>query len=263
MTYQKITDNDLIILSDRNQDWEVIHKFGHSEEVSSGAIKPVTEGGMYPTPASAVALEIVSTTVVDTIGGIGAQKVLIEGLGADWTVQTETVDMNGTTAVALSNNYTRVYRAAVIESGTYANSDAGSHVGVLTIQESGAGDPWAVINANGFPLGQTEIGCYSIPAGHKGYISAVNVHVESNKTVDVYGFQRPNADDVTTPYTGTMRIWEQRKGISGAEVLIDGEAHIGPFTGPCDIGFMAQGNAAGASEVGVSFHITLEKNIDG
>jgi len=235
----------------------IIQKFGHSDSIGT-TLAVVSEGNIYQTPTTATALEIVSSDANDTDGGSGAQTVTVYGLGADWKEQSETVTMNGTTAVALTKSYTRIFRAYVTTSGTYATATAGSHAGEITIRTSGAGASWALIKVNGLALGQTEIGVYTIPKGKTGYLVSLHAHVETNKQVDIYGFIRDNADDVVSPYSGALRVFYQAHGVTEDEDLSPRSA-LGGFVGPCDIGFMAE-VTTGTAGVGIEFELVLIDN---
>lgn len=231
----------------------LIHKFGAGNLTTT--LAPVTLGGFYRVPTTATALEFVSSNVNDTSAGSGAREVTIIGLDASWNEVIQTVPTNGTTAVALSTNLIRLYRWYVSSSGTYATQSTGSHAGTLTIQESGGGAVWSEIGITPFPLGQSEIACYTVPIGYTAYLLTKTVSVDSVKSVDVYFFQRPNANDVTTPYSGTMRMIEKEIGVTGS---IDFRivSPKGPFVGPCDLGFMGK-SSAGTADVSAEFELLL------
>ena len=77
------------------------------------------------------------------------------------------------------------------------------------------------------------------PTGYTGYLIAKNVTVDASKVTDIYFFQRPLADDVTAPFTGTMRMVQREVNITvpfNQPFLIP----KGPFVGPCDVGFMGK-----------------------
>ena len=149
-----------------------VNKFGHNAAAETG--DDIWSGGgtyaFYPT--NAMAMEIVSTDTNDVSGGAGAQSVTVFGLDANWDEISETVIMNGTTAVDLTNTYRRMYRAFVNTIGT---SD--SNVGDISIEEDGGtGDTGAYIAAGD---GQTQMAIYTIPNGKnamfvKGYVALRN-----------------------------------------------------------------------------------------
>lgn len=229
------------------------HKFGGSTSLTT-TFAPVAIGGTYPTPTSGQGLEIFSDSTADSTTGTGAHKVTVQGLSTSWEIQSEEVTMNSTSAVALTNTYLRVFRAYVSESGSYASQTAGSHVGTITIQSTGGADTFCKIRATDFPRGQSEIGAYTVPTGKTAYVYMHHVASDSNKAVDYLFFQRPNADTLTSPYSA-MRMVREYLGIQGMQILQEDGAPLGPFVGPCDIGFMAK--AAATAEVSVEFEIIL------
>ena len=238
-----------------DSEYSEIHKFGTNEAVGTSFV-PITRQGIYQVPIAATALELVSDDVNDTSAGTGAQTVTVIGLNSSWAEVSQTVTMNGTTAVALATDLIRVYRMYVATSGTYATQSAGSHVGNITLRVSGAGATWAQIHATDFPRGQTQIGVYTIPTGKTALLSLHYISVDSNKSGDLILFHRALTDDVTTPYTGIMRAAFELVGVSGFVNLVDSAAPQGPFVGPCDIGFMGK-VATGTGSMSVDFEMIL------
>ncbi len=236
----------------------LVNKFGYNGAVTS-TLQPVATAATYQTPTTAQSLEIVSSDANDTAAGSGAQKVIVEGLDASWNVQTQEVTLNGTTAVAITGTWLRVYRAYVSESGTYATEAAGSHAGTLTIRLTGAGATWAQIalGVGGFPLGQTDIGAYTIPAGYTGYMLAKTMNVESDKSPNVVWFRRENADDVTAPYPA-MRLFERHAGVVGQASIRMPSPHV-TLPEKTDIGVLAH-VATGTAAISVEFQILLVAN---
>lgn len=232
----------------------LIHKFGHG--IATTTLSPIGTAMTYKTPTAATALEFVSSDANDTAAGTGAQQITIIGLDANWAEVSQTIETNGTTAVALSTNLIRLYRWYVSRSGAYASTAGGSHVGTLTIREAGAGATWTQIGLYGaFGLGQSEIACYTVPLGKTAYLLSKKYSIQNGKVVDIFFFQRPLANDVTTPFTGTMRIVEREVDVAG-DILLKTISPKGPFVGPCDLGVMAK-ISAGTGEVSVDFELLL------
>lgn len=234
--------------------YSIVKKFGAIDNVTA-SLTPVATAGVYRTPSTATALEILSSSTDDDISGTGATTVTVEGLGSDWLLQSETISMDGTTAVALANSYTRVFRMYLGDSGSYASASSSSHAGTLTLRESGGGDTWAniVVDA-GFGLGQSLIGAYTVPKGKTGYLFNQNIGIESGKVVSAYFFSRLGADVVSAPYS-PMRIKALHRG-AGTLISAQPQFPMNGFTGPCDIGFMAK-TAASTSDVDVTFELLL------
>jgi hypothetical protein len=234
----------------------MIHKFGAA--LLTTTLAPITNSGFYRVPTTATALEFVSDSTDDDIVGTGAQKITITGLDSNWEEVSQTIETDGTTPVAIPTSLTRVYRWYVSQSGSYATQTVGSHAGVLTIRESGGGDTWSEIPITPFPIGQSQIAVYTVPAGKTAYLLSKNIFVDTTKTADIYFYQRPLANDVTTPYTGTMRLIEREVGVQGGYDLRT-KAPKGPFVGPCDLGFM--GNVSvGTADASAEFELLVVDN---
>lgn len=249
-------DAGVLVSSGDYPNMTVVHKFGRNEAVGTTP-EPVALGGVYQTPTALTSLEIVSASADDTAAGTGARTVFVQGLGADWELISETVTMNGTTAVSLSNQYYRVFRAYVATSGTYATATSGSHAGTLTIRTSGGGATWVTIDeVSVFPKSQTQTACYTVPSGYNAFVKAVDIHVESGKPASVFFFQRQGADIVDAPYS-SMRLVKQWDGLAGSSNYEE-SVPLGPFPAKTDIGFMAK-VASTTAVVTVDFEILLVK----
>jgi len=233
----------------------VVRKFGESDNIGTDVV-PVTNGEVYQTPMTLTTLDIVSDDADDTYGGSGAWSVKVTGISTNWTEVTETINLSGTTPVTLSNQFYRVYRMKVYESGTYASQIVGSHEGTIEINGVTGNELWAKIAVNGVTLGQTEIGVYTIPKGYHAHLGTVFLHNNGNKVSNVYMFLRDNASDVTIPYT-PMRIQFQVHGLSGGEVLLP-KSISGGMIETSDIGFMANTDT-GTTEVSVDYELLLIK----
>jgi len=236
----------------------LIHKFGRNSSVGT-SFAPVCDGGVYPTPTTAVSLEFISNDAADALDDTGMHEITIVGLDANWAEQTVVVAAhatNGTTAVAITGTWLRVYRAYVSKSGTYASASSGSHVGQITIRVASGGATYAVISNTDFPRAQTECGAYTVPLGHTAYVLGAIVNIDSNKTADVLFFQRPFANDVSSSYNGTMRTVFELGSIAGGEEAVEPKSPMGPFVGPCDLGFLGKVSAT-TGEIDVDFELLL------
>lgn len=234
----------------------IVHKFGAG--ALDNSIKPISNDNTYPTPTAAVNLEFLSSSATDNASGIGAREITIDGIDENWNEVIQTLVTNGTTPVALSTPLLRLFRWFVSSSGTYATELVGSHQGTLTIRVASAGAVWSTIGMTPWSVGQSQIGIYTIPIGKTAFMISKNIFVDSVKAADVYFFQRKFADDVTVPFSGTMRLFQREIGVSGGYNLTS-MAPKGPFVGPCDIGFMGV-VAAGTADVSVEFELLLIEN---
>lgn len=226
---------------------KLVHKFGKNSSVGTSPV-PIATGGVYQTPTANQALEIISDDANDTAAGTGARKVTVQGLTLDgglFVSEEEEITMNGTTAVNLANSYIRIFRAWISESGTYASMTAVSSPGTLTIRDQGgAGVNWLIIDefASGNSAGQSQTAMYTTPSNTTSILYSPQFTIDSNKTVSMYFFNRPNADDVTTPYTGARRLIHEWLGMDAGNPPTD-MLPVAAFDGATDMGFLGEVSA--------------------
>jgi hypothetical protein len=120
--------------------------------------------------STASTLEITSENAADAAGGTGAVTVVVDGLDADWNLQSETVTMNGTAGVVTTKYFLRVNKLTVATCGT-----SGTNVGVIYAFTGAdtAGIPDATTTIYGMILvgkGQSMSAIYSVPAGNTALI---------------------------------------------------------------------------------------------
>lgn len=186
-------DSELDIAEGKRAGYFIVNKFGENSDIDSATTpEDVWEGGGtytgFPT-GSAELVTVVSTDTNDTnSSGTGARTVTIEGLDANYELQSETIALNGTSLVDSANTYTRVFRAYVVTSGS---SNQAFNAGTITIAHK-------VTTANIFGIisagrNQTRTGCYTIPAGHTGYLRRIECYANKATTATLDGviWQRP------------------------------------------------------------------------
>jgi len=234
----------------------IVHKHGEAEATTD--LAPLDPSGNYRTPLAAVALEFVSDDAADNSAGLGAQEVTIFGLDANWDRVVQTLVTNGTTPVPLTTDLTRLFNWRVKGSGTYGDFEGvGSHVGVMTIREAGAGQTWSTIGKTFYPESQSKIGMFTIEAGATGFLLPISVFVESVKEIDVFLFVRIGAHIVTPPYA-SLQLLGKAIGVKGSTHLRPASPN-GPLPGPADLGFMAK-TIAGTGSISATFELMIIEN---
>ena len=219
---------------------ELVRKFGRNSAVGA-SFTPIAVGGFYRTPqaSSATKLRVKAGNVADSAAGTGARKVYIEGINQLGARTSEILTTAGTSPGANSvNDYMRIYRAYVYESGAYATQAAGSHAAAIVIQNAAGTQDWLTIGATIFPRGQSEVACYTIPIGYTGFIVGASMFTESDKATDLIFFQRRQILDPAAPYQA-MRVVFEFGGVSGSQSL-ESRAPIGPLPELTDIGFLGK-----------------------
>ena len=241
---------------------DIIHKFGHSENITQNAWSIISQGEVYQMPTSALSLELISGEAADNQAGVGARSLIVEGLDANYEFQSIialTHATDGTNAVAISGTWTRVFRAYVLTSGAYATTTVYSHVGALTIRTASAGATWVSIPLEqGFAIGQSLIGAYSVPSGKTAYIGNIFLETETGKPVTVIGFLRQNIDIVTAPFS-PIRTFSKFPGLDNG---IDDAMNTWRDNLPekTDLGFFARSTGATTQAVSIDFELLIVDN---
>ena len=237
----------------------IIQKFGHNGLIGTTFV-PVTGIGTYETPqvGSATALRIkAGGNANDTAAGSGAREVTIEGINELGAFVSEAVATAGALASAkTAAKFIRMFRAYVSASGTYATSTAGSHAADITIENGAGGTDWSEIHIEGFPLGQTERGVYTIPEGYTGYLLSASGFTDGTKITEILFFKREGILKTVAPYDAMRIVFDAT--LEGGEFTHEPKAPLLIGTG-CDCGFMAKVNQ-GTANVQVDFEILLIQN---
>lgn len=126
------------------------------------------------------------------LGG-GAHTVTITYLDANWRQQEETLSLLGAEASAASSRAVRrVLGAYVDDCGLYG----GSNNAIITIENSTANQILATIPAG---KGKSQMAIYTVPLGKTAYLTQFTTNSDSSGASDLEMFQRPGADDSTSP----------------------------------------------------------------
>ena len=144
-------------------------KLGYNGDVGSTEEDIITQGGVYPWIAAAgTALEVVSSGTADTLTGPGVQKVKITYLDTDYSQQTQTIEMAGTSPVALTD--TSILRVNSIRAAQVGATAVA--VGDITVKLVGGATVYRQIGA-GFTRGRGLT--YTVPLGKTLYITSIAV----------------------------------------------------------------------------------------
>ncbi len=142
--------------------------FGFNPDVDTTQVSVWPLPSLITFPASAIQMTVSSSSANDTSAGTGARTIVVQGLDANYNEVTETVTMNGQTAVTMAASLIRVNYAyvATAGSGNGAAGDIYIGTGVVT-----AGVPATTYDIIKFDYNNTTTGSYTIPAGYTGYVS--------------------------------------------------------------------------------------------
>ena len=169
----------LAIAKGESNGYSFVHKFGANFDVDNNSEPETvwTGGGLYPWSA----LNVAKTLYILSNDSNEEGTVELQGLDEDYNVVTETVTLNGSTAVTTLNTFLRVYRMIYTDAG-------GGNVGVITARvDSPSGTVVAQIEG---VLSQTLMCVYTVPAGYTAYMMAVDFSVQKNKDAQVLMMQR-------------------------------------------------------------------------
>lgn len=215
-----------------------INKFGYNTAVGV-TFETITDlGGDQYYPTSAGVVSIVSSDANDDDGDTGARTVEIQGLDGNYEEITETITLNGTSAVTTTASFLRVFRGKVLTAGT-----SGTNEGVITLS-IGGNNVARISSGNG---GQTLMAVYTVPAGKKGYIIKFQGSLSKNQEAQFL---------IRTRYGTTDAAW-QVKGMFGTFANTVGYEYPVPLevTEKTDIEICAKSGAV--SECGAIFDIIL------
>ena len=142
--------------------------FGFNSDVDQTQVSVWPLPSLITFPAAALQMTVSSTSANDTSAGTGARTIVVQGLDANYNEVTETVTMNGQTAVTMTASLIRINYAYVATAGS-GNSAAGDiYIGTGTVT---AGVPATAYDIIKLDYNNTTTGSYSVPAGYTAYVS--------------------------------------------------------------------------------------------
>lgn len=146
----------------------LVNKFGRNTDIDTATTPEDVwnGGGLYtgqPSSGNAETVEVFSGSANDTSAGTGARTIQIDGLDANYALQSESLTMNGVTPVSSVNTWRRVFTAFVLTAGS-----GGANASTITCRHT-------TTTSNIFfvmPIGKnrTHVAAYTIPAGKTGYL---------------------------------------------------------------------------------------------
>jgi hypothetical protein len=192
----------------------------------------------YVFPGSAITMYLVSTVGTDTA------SIVISGLDANDNLLSETLVLNGTTAVPTVNKYFRVNNISV-SVGSATNPS-----GVVSLANSGATVTYAQINTvtvNGVTssIGTSQMGVYTVPAGYTFYGYRFGAYSSFNGNSANYTTYRA----ISNSSSGVQKIIVQTPFNTNYEI----QRHF-PFPYPAgtDLRFQIASSAASAAVVSIN-----------
>jgi hypothetical protein len=149
----------------------VVTVSGYNSDVDT-AWEMITPVGNLSYPAAALQMTVSSADADDTSAGTGARTVLITGLDANYAVISETVTMNGQTAVTTTNSFLRINSMLVTTAGTSLANEGIIYIGSGTVT---SGVPATIYNVIAAGFNNATSSQYTIPAGYTGYLAVARI----------------------------------------------------------------------------------------
>jgi hypothetical protein len=225
--------------------------FGYNPDVDTSEETVWPDGGTIPHPTVASVLKISSSDANDTSAGTGAQTVYIEGVDGNFNVVSETVELNGQTAVNTTNSYLYVnsFYVATVGSGGANAGNINAGTGNVT-----SGVPAVLYDIIAIGYNQRTTGHYCVPAGFTGYMTEGSISAgQASGSTAVTAFLKQHGTD------NILRV--------GAVSTVNNSDAVFSFEQPYTI---PEKNCVGASAIGAAnnnavssyFNIILIKNPD-
>jgi hypothetical protein len=159
-----------------------INKFGRNADVDNAAAEDIWDGGgVWNEPTVGQVYTMTSTSSADTSDGTGARTVQVSGLlSTTRLLVNETITLNGTSWVTLTNNLQMVHRIIVLTAGS-----GGVNAGTIYAVGNTDGTVTAQINVGN---NQTLMAIFKIPAESDGcllgYYASANKATGQTATVN-------------------------------------------------------------------------------
>jgi hypothetical protein len=142
--------------------------FGFNPDVDTTQVTVWPLPSLITFPVAALQMTVSSSSANDISAGTGARTIVVEGLDANYNEVSETVTMNGQTAVTMTTPMLRLNYAYVASAGSGNGAAGDIYIGTGTVT---AGVPATVYDIIKFDYNTTITGSYTVPAGYTGYIS--------------------------------------------------------------------------------------------
>jgi hypothetical protein len=175
---------------------------GYNNDVDTATVPedvfPALATGTIPRVTVAESWEIVSSSANDTAAGTGARTVTITTVDGSYNEVTQTVTLNGATAVALTGTHLAANASVVATAGS-----GGVNEGLLTIRVAGGGAARAYLSAGDGVLNQCK---YTVPAGHTLEIYTAVVGLTTSAGTENARFVLLATDAPTGRQRNTVRL---------------------------------------------------------
>jgi hypothetical protein len=170
---------------------EAIFKFGFNADVDDALETVWAQGGLYSYIETATVLKVSSSSTNDTSAGTGARTVTLFGLDANYAEVSETVTLNGQTAVNTTKTYIRINRMVVNTAGSGGQNAGVIYAGDGTVTSGVPAEKYATIAIGD---NQTLMALWTVPADYTAYLLQKDVTAataQNNKYATIHLVARP------------------------------------------------------------------------
>ncbi len=213
-----------------------VHKFGFNSDIDNSLETVWAQGGLYSYLAAATQLSVSSSSTDDTSAGTGARTVTLSGLDANYSEISETVTLNGQTAVTTTNSYLRIFRMVVNSAGSGGENAGVIYAGTGTVTSGVPANKYATISVGD---NQSLMAFWTVPANHTAYLLQTDVTVATTQNNKYC-----TASLVARPYGEVFQVKDRFVKAESQTTL----AYSLPleFEEKTDIEYRAIGDSAGA-----------------
>ena len=169
-------------------------KFGFNSDIDDSLETVWAQGGLYSYLSSASVLKVSSSSTADTSAGTGARTLELSGLDTNYDEISETVTLNGQTAVNTTNEYLRINRMVVRSAGSGGQNAGVIYAGTGTVTTGVPANKYATIAIGD---NQTVMALWTVPRGYTAYLLQTDITVattQNNKYCTVHLVSRPNGE---------------------------------------------------------------------
>lgn len=231
---------------------KTLFKFGINGDVGTSVETVWAQGGIYVYPASATVMKISSSSADDAAAGTGARTISIAGLDANYNEISETVILDGQTAVNTVNSYLRISRMFVVTAGSGATAAGTIYAGTGTVT---SGVPATVYGMIALGANQTQMAFWTVPAGYTLYLTGL-FYTSANTTANAW----TNFQLIQRPLGGVFRQQSSSRVPGNGDFVIDLHTPIA-FAEKTDIEVRAVASTS-PSNVSAEFEGIYIKNPD-
>ena len=155
----------------------MLYRFGINNTVGTSFETIWTASSVYSYLSAASVLKISSGSADDASAGTGARTLIISGLDANYNEISETVILNGQTAVNTVNSYLRVFSLKILTAGSGGSNAGIVYAGTGTVT---SGVPATVYAQIEIGYNDSAMAIWTVPAGYTAYVSSYSFTTNSS-----------------------------------------------------------------------------------